>query len=71
MNPRRVRAFFGSPGTPELVPADLIKAAELGLVRAEEFRKNAVKLVGNSGMTRTIVVKVPMYVVTEVKASVG
>jgi hypothetical protein len=34
---------FGSPETPEIVPAALIKATELGLVRAEEFRKNAVK----------------------------
>ncbi|MGD6807651.1 MAG: hypothetical protein ACQCN4_11915 [Candidatus Bathyarchaeia archaeon] len=39
----KVRLNFGNPETPELVPADLIKAAELGLVRAEEFRKNAVK----------------------------
>jgi hypothetical protein len=39
----KVRLNFGSPETPELVPADLIRAAELGLVRAEEFRKNAVK----------------------------
>jgi hypothetical protein len=39
----KVRLSFGSPETPELNPADLIKAAELGLVRAEEFRKNAVK----------------------------
>jgi hypothetical protein len=39
----KVRLNFGSPDTPELVPADLIKAAEIGLVRAEEFRKNAVK----------------------------
>jgi hypothetical protein len=39
----KVRLNFGSPETPELNPADLIKAAELGLVRAEEFRKNAVK----------------------------
>jgi len=39
----KVRLNFGSPETPELEPADLIKAAELGLVRAEEFRKNAVK----------------------------
>jgi len=39
----KVRLNFGSPETPELVPADLIKAAELGLVRSEEFRKNAVK----------------------------
>ncbi|MCW4024768.1 MAG: hypothetical protein NWF01_07020 [Candidatus Bathyarchaeota archaeon] len=39
----KVRLNFGSPETPELNPADLIKAAELGLIRAEEFRKNAVK----------------------------
>jgi len=39
----KVRLNFGSPETPELVPSDLIRAAELGLVRAEEFRKNAVK----------------------------
>ena len=39
----KARLNFGSTETPELVPADLIKAAELGLVRAEEFRKNAVK----------------------------
>ena len=39
----KVRLNFGSPQTPTVVPADLIKAAELGLVRAEEFRKNAAK----------------------------
>jgi hypothetical protein len=39
----KVRLNFGSPETPELVPSDLIRAAELGLVRPEEFRKNAVK----------------------------
>ncbi len=39
----KVRLNFGSPETPEMVPADLIRAAELGLVRDEEFRKNAVK----------------------------
>jgi hypothetical protein len=39
----KVRLNFGTPETPELVPADLIKAAEQGLVRPEEFRKNAVK----------------------------
>lgn len=39
----KVRLNYGSPETPELVPADLIKAAEIGLVRPEEFRKNAVK----------------------------
>ena len=39
----KVRLNYGSPETPELNPADLIKAAESGLIRAEEFRKNAVK----------------------------
>ena len=39
----KVRLNFGSLETPELVAADIIKAAELGLIRAEEFRKNAVK----------------------------
>ena len=39
----KVRLNFGSPETPEMVPGDLIRAAELGLVRDEEFRKNAVK----------------------------
>ncbi len=38
-----LRLNYGSPETPELVPAVLIKAAEIGLVRPEEFRKNAVK----------------------------
>jgi hypothetical protein len=39
----KVRLNYGSPETPELNPADLIKAAESGLIRQEEFRKNAVK----------------------------
>ena len=39
----KVRLNFGSPRNTRVSPADLIKAAELGLVRAEEFRKNAVK----------------------------
>ena len=39
----KVRLNFGSPETPELNPSDLIKAAELGFIRSEEFRKNAVK----------------------------
>ena len=34
---------WGGPETSELVPADLIHAAQLGLIRPEEFRKNAVK----------------------------
>jgi len=39
----KVRLNWGSPETPELVPADLIHATQLGLIRPEEFRKNAVK----------------------------
>ena len=39
----KVRLNWGSPETPELIPADLINAAQLGLIRPEEFRKNAVK----------------------------
>ena len=39
----RVRLNWGSPETPKLVPSDLIHAAQLGLIRSEEFRKNAVK----------------------------
>ena len=39
----KVRLNWGSPETPELVPADLIHSAQLGLIRPEEFRKNAVK----------------------------
>jgi hypothetical protein len=39
----KVRLNWGSPQTPELDPADLIHAAQLGLIRPEEFRKNAVK----------------------------
>jgi hypothetical protein len=38
------RLHWGSPQTKEISLADLLKAAELGLVRQEEFRKNAVKL---------------------------
>ena len=39
----KVRLNWSSPEVPELVPADLIRAAELGLIRVDEFRKNAVK----------------------------
>lgn len=38
-----VRLNWGSPETPEVVVADILKAAELGFIRPEEFRKNAVK----------------------------
>jgi hypothetical protein len=39
----KVRLNWGSPETPELVPSDLIHSAQLGLIRPEEFRKNAIK----------------------------
>jgi hypothetical protein len=39
----KVRLNWGSEKTPEIVMADMLKAAELGLIRQEEFRKNAVK----------------------------
>ena len=38
-----VRLNWGAPETPEVIAADLIHAAELDLIRQEEFRKNAVK----------------------------
>jgi hypothetical protein len=39
----QIRLNWGSEKTPEIVTADMLKAAELGLIRQEEFRKNAVK----------------------------
>ncbi|MEM3577567.1 MAG: hypothetical protein QXX51_03820 [Candidatus Bathyarchaeia archaeon] len=39
----RVRLNWGAEKIPEIVLADMLKAAELGLIRPEEFRKNAVK----------------------------
>ncbi|MGB9778333.1 MAG: hypothetical protein ACPLW8_02915 [Candidatus Bathyarchaeales archaeon] len=39
----QVRLNWGSPEVPEVVMADMLKAAELGLIRPEEFRKNAAK----------------------------
>jgi len=39
----QVRLNWGTPETPEVVLADIVKAAELNLIRPEEFRKNAVK----------------------------
>jgi hypothetical protein len=39
----QVRLNWGSEKVPEISMADMLKAAELGLVRQEEFRKNAVK----------------------------
>jgi len=40
----KVRLNWGSPETPEIMADDLIKAAEKGFIREEEFRKNAVKV---------------------------
>jgi hypothetical protein len=39
----KIRLNWGSSETPKLVPADLIHAAQLGLIRPEEFCKNAIK----------------------------
>jgi len=39
----QVRLNWGTEKTPEIVMADMLKAAELGLIRPEEFRKNAAK----------------------------
>ena len=39
----KVRLNWGSPESPEINVADMLRAAELRLIRPEEFRKNAVK----------------------------
>ncbi len=39
----QARLHWGSPQLPEVNAADMLKATELGLVREEEFRKNALK----------------------------
>ena len=39
----QVRLNWGAEKVPEIVMADMLKAAELGLIRQEEFRKNVVK----------------------------
>ncbi len=39
----QVRLHWGSSETREVSVSDMLKAAELGLIRMEEFRKNAVK----------------------------
>lgn len=41
-----VRLNWGSPETPEIIASDLISAAEKNLIRPDEFRKNAVKILG-------------------------
>jgi hypothetical protein len=40
----QARLHWGSPKTQESSMSDMLKAAELGFIRQEEFRKNAVKL---------------------------
>jgi hypothetical protein len=42
----QVRLNWGNPETPEITAADLIGAASSDLIRPEEFRKNAVKILG-------------------------
>jgi hypothetical protein len=39
----QVRLNWGTPEVPEPEMSDMLKAAELGLIRPEEFRKNAAK----------------------------
>ena len=39
----QIRLNWGSPEVPEVEMADMLRAAELGLIRPEEFRKNAAK----------------------------
>jgi hypothetical protein len=39
----KIRLNFGSPEVPDVEIADMVRAAELGLIRGEEFRKNAVR----------------------------
>ena len=39
----KVRLNWGSPESPEINIADMLRAAELRLIRPDEFRKNAVK----------------------------
>jgi hypothetical protein len=42
----QVRLNWGTPDTPEITAADLISAAEKNLIRPDEFRKNAIKILG-------------------------
>jgi len=39
----KVRLNWGAPESPEINVADMLRAAELKLIRPDEFRKNAVK----------------------------
>jgi len=40
----KVRLLWGAPETPEILVADLLRAAELGFIRIEEVRKNLMKI---------------------------
>ncbi|MGD6851154.1 MAG: hypothetical protein ACQCN6_03745 [Candidatus Bathyarchaeia archaeon] len=42
----QLRLNWGNPETPEITAVDLISAAEKNLIRPDEFRKNAVKILG-------------------------
>jgi hypothetical protein len=42
----QVRLNWGNQKAPELTASDLISAADKGLIRKEEFRKNAIKILG-------------------------
>ena len=41
-----VRLNWGSPESPEITAGDLISAASQNLIRPDEFRKNAIKILG-------------------------
>jgi hypothetical protein len=40
----QVRLHWGSPKTQEASVGDMLRAAELGFIRSDEFRKNAIKI---------------------------
>ena len=42
----QVRLNWGTADTPEISASDLISAADKNIIRADEFRKNAVKILG-------------------------
>jgi hypothetical protein len=42
----QVRLNWGNPKTPEISASDLISAADKNLIRSDEFRKNAIKILG-------------------------
>jgi hypothetical protein len=69
----KVRLNWGSPESPEIVAADLISAASasagsLPLIRAEEFRKNAVKILGWELWDDSNTSKVPAAIASNVNS---